>query len=1058
MSAGGSGDLPRGPIAWMAQNTVAANLLMFVVAVTGLLAMTRVIQEVFPEFTLDIVTVSVPYPGASPTEVEQGIVLAIEEEVRGLDGVKRVTSTSAEGVGRVSVELLLGADVEKALNDVKSAVDRITSLPEEAERPVVSVTSGRRQVVSLVIAGDHPLSTLHAVAEKARTALLEHPSVTQVEVLGVPPVEVSIEVPREKLESYGLTLDEVARQVQAASIELPAGEIETKKGELLVRVADRRLEGHEFADIVVRGTAQGYVVRLGDIATVRDGYADNDQSRFFDGRRAVQVTAYRVGDETPRGVSDAVRAYAERLRTEVPEGIQVHIWADDSELLTGRIDLLRRNAIYGLVLVVLVLALFLKIRLAAWVALGIPISFLGAFALMPVFDISINMVTLFAFIVTLGMVVDDAIVVGENVYTKMQSGMSRLPAAIEGTREMVVPVTFAVLTTLAAFSPLFFVPGVMGKIFLMIPAIVCSVLVWSLVESFFILPAHLGHGRDRPPGPVARRVEQVQAVVARGLQRFSDRLYQPFLERALSLRFVTVAAAVFLLAITVGAVKSGIVAFSFFPKLEADQVIASARLPYGAPPELSDRVRAALEASAKKAAGELGSPGAVRGIFTRMGEGVAARGPGAAGAPSGSHLVTVEVGLVPSEERGFSSADLSAAWGRAMPAVPGIDSLVIAHSLGPGAGADVGIQLSHTNTDVLARASEELTKMLHGYDALTNVQNGYAAGKPQLDFHLLAQARNLGLTAQDVARALRSSFFGAEALREQRGRDEVRVMVRLPESQRRSEYDLDQIEVRTPGGGSVPLGAVARFERGRAPTEVVREDGKRVVEVEAELRPGVRSSREVIESLEATGLPALRERYRGLGVAMVGQQREQGEAFQSLGKNFVIALFVIFALLAVPFKSYAQPLIVMSAIPFGFVGAVLGHVLMGYSLSIISVFGIIALSGVVVNDSLVLIDATNARRREGMDAHAAIVWGATRRLRPILLTSLTTFFGLVPMISETSLQARFLIPMAISLGFGVLFATIVVLLVVPALYLILEDARRLVLKPPDAEQAEAVAE
>jgi multidrug efflux pump subunit AcrB len=1043
----------------MAQNSVASNLLMFVVFISGLLGLTRVIQEVFPEFSLDIVSVAVPYPGASPAEVEQGITLAIEEEVRGLDGVKRVTSTSSEGMSRVNVELLLGADGEKALNDVKSAVDRITSFPEEAERPTVSLSSPRRQVITLVIYGDQPLSTLHAVAERARVGLLERPDITQVDLLGVPPVELSIEVSRDKLESYDLSLDEIARQIRAASVELPGGEIESKSGELLIRVADRRQRGHEFANIIVRGTGQGHAIRLGDIATIRDGYADNDQANFFNGKPAVRLTAFRIGDETPKGVSQAVRDYAEELRADLPSTVKLEAWSDDSEILTGRIDLLVRNARLGLALVLVVLALFLKLRLAAWVALGIPVSFLGALALMPPFGLSINMVTLFAFIVTLGMVVDDAIVIGENIYTKMQQGMPRMQAAIEGTREMAVPVTFAVLTTVAAFSPLFFVPGVMGKIFVMIPAIVCSVLIWSLIESFFILPAHLAHGKDTPPHGLAGAIDRVQRAVGRGLERFSARLYQPFLEKIITYRYIAVAAAAAAFILCIGAVKSGLIPFSFFPKLAADQVVASARLPYGAPPELAERVRDALEQSGRQAMKDMGEPTAVRGMFTRLGEGPAGRGPRAPEAATGSHLVTVEIGLVPSEQRHFESAALSAAWSKRMPELAGVESLIISHTFGPGAGADVGVQLSHTDTEVLARASEELTGVLRGYQALTNVENGYAAGKPQLDFHLLPEARNLGLSGADVARTLRSSFFGAEALREQRGRDEMRVMVRLPEAERRSESDLSQLDVPTPRGGSVPLNYVARFERGRAPTSIEREDGKRVVAVEAELRPGIKSAREIIENLEAETIPQLREKYRGLSVAMVGQQREQGEAFQSLGKNFLVALFVIFALLAVPFRSYAQPLIVMSAIPFGFVGAVLGHVMMGYGLSIISVFGIIALAGVVVNDSLVLIDATNRRRREGDDARTAIVWGATRRLRPILLTSLTTFFGLAPMISETSIQARFLIPMAISLGYGVLFSTVVVLLIVPALYLIVEDARALASGhgEPEPEPAEPSA-
>jgi multidrug efflux pump subunit AcrB len=1028
--------IPTGPIAWMSRNRVAANLLMLVITAGGLLGLFRVVQEVFPEFTLETVTATVPYPGASPNEVEQGITLALEEQLRGIDGVKRVISVWSEGMATVNVELLLGADKERALNDVKSAVDRIQSFPEDAEEPNIRLASNRREVISLIVSGNQDLTVLHALAERMRSAILESPHVTQVEVAGIRPREISIEVPRATLEAYGLSLEQIAAQVRAASIELPGGEIETTRGEILVRVADRRKQGHDFADVILKGTEKGYDVRLGEIATIVDGYADTDQSLFFDGLPAARVTAYRVGDETPRGVADAVRETAERLRAELPPNVSLATWADSSEILTARMDLLVRNGYWGLGLVLLVLALFLKIRLAGWVSLGIPISFLGAFALMPAAGLSINMVTLFAFIVTLGLVVDDAIVVGENVFHKLENGQDRLTAAIEGTREMAVPVTFAVMTTVAAFAPLFFVPGVMGKIFVMIPAVVCAVLIVSLVESFFILPAHLSHGtEDRSSQGVTDRI---QARVTRGLDWFSGHLFRPLLARVIRFRYMSLAAGVALLALTAGLLGSGLVPFGFFPKLEGDQVVVSARLPYGAPPEQAEVVRRNLEAAAKQAMAELGGDG-FRGMVTRMGQGAPGNGPAAGAAESGSHLVNIEVGLVPTEQRKFTSADYSAAWSKRTPPLPGVEALVFNHSIGPGAGAAVGVQLSHASTDVLAASSADLTESLRGFPALTNVENDYATGKPQLDFHLLPAARPLGLTGLDVARQLRSSFFGAEALREQRGRDEVKVMARLPESERHSEDDLDRLQIRTPAGAFVPLSSVATFERSRSPTGIRREDGKRIITVSAELAPGVPSSREVIDSLEKDVFPEIRRAHPGLNLAMVGQQREQLEAFQSLRQNYLLALFAIFALLAIPFKSYVQPIIVMAAIPFGIVGAVAGHLIMGYGMSIISVFGIIALSGVVVNDSLVLIDATNTARRDGMSAHHAIVYGATRRLRPILLTSLTTFFGLAPMISETSVQARFLIPMAISLGFGVLFATVIVLLLVPALYLIVED-------------------
>ena len=1043
----------RGPIAWMAKNVVTANLLMVMVMLAGVVGLFGVKQEVFPEFNLDLVRVTVPYPGASPSEVEQGINLAVEEEVRGVDGVKHVTSSASEGAGTVVVELVAGTDANKALADVKSAVDRIITFPEDAEKPLVALVSRRRQVISVAISGDQDLATLHAVAEKARAGLLDNPDVTQVEVQGVPRLEVAVEVRRETLESYGLTLDGIAQQIRRASLELPGGEIETRGGELLIRLSDRRRTSDEFANIVLRGTEGGAEVRLGDVATIKDGYTDDDRATFFDGKPAIQITAYRLGKETPKSVAAAVRGYLEELRAELPDNVQVTVLSDDSERLTERLDLLVRNARLGLILVLVVLALFLRIRLAGWVALGIPISFLGALAAMPGTDLSINMVTSFAFIVTLGIVVDDAIIVGENIYTKLQAGRPPLEAAIEGAREMAVPITFAVLTTVVAFSPLFFVPGVIGKIFKLIPSVVCLVLIVSLLESFFILPAHLGHSKPTRSG-FLMRIDRLQQRVADGLEWLIVHTYRPVLARVLRYRYMALAAGIGCIVLTVGIVGSGLVPFSFFPKLEGDRVTAAARLPYGSSEERALEVRRILEKSARSAIEQLGGNQDVRGVVTMLGESRAGGGPNPGMPEVGSHVIGVDVNLVAGEKRDFTAAEFSKVWAQRTPRIAGLRSLTFNHSTGPGAGAAVDVQLVHTDTAVLARASEELAGSLREYRALTNIENSYSTGKPQLDFHLLPQARTLGLTGNDVARQLRGAFFGAEALREQRGRNEVRVMVRLPEDQRTSEYDLERLRIKTPEGGDVPLAYVAKFERTTAPTVINREDGKRVVNVRGELAPGVKSPREVLSSLEASVLPELRKAHPGLKTNLVGAQRTQGEAFRSLGKNYVLALFAIFALLAIPFKSYSQPSIVMAAIPFGIVGAVLGHLVMGFEMSIISMFGVIALSGVVVNDSLVLIDATNKFRASGMSAYDAVVAGGQRRFRPILLTSLTTFLGLAPMIAETSVQARFLIPMAISLGFGILFATFIILLLVPALYLLLEDARSLFRReasppPPD---------
>ena len=1040
---------PGGAIAWMANHKVASNLLMFVLILAGLLGAFQTKQEVFPSFSKDAVSVTVAYPGASPKEVEQGIILAVEERVRGIEGVKRVESTAREGSGTVTVSMLVGADQDQMLADVKGEIDRITTFPNEAEEPAVALGKKRSQVISIVLSGDQSLQTLHALAERARADLLANPEITSLELEGVPPLEVAIEIPRETLRKYGLSLRQVAGEVSKASLELPGGELETPRGEINVRVADRKREGHELRDVILTRTTTGADVGLSQVATITDGYEDIDRYALFNGDPAVRITVYRVGQQTPSSVAAAVREYADQLRGELAETITVTVWQDASVNLTERMDLLLENAAMGLVLVVLVLALFLDIRLAFWVGLGIPISFLGAFVVLGSTDFSINMITLFAFIVTLGMVVDDAIVVGERVFALREEGRSPADAAITAAREMVVPVTFAILTTVAAFAPMLFVPGTMGKIFKLIPTVVIAVLVLSLLESFFVLPSHLAHTKIRTGKAAAPRgwlsvFSFVQRRVSGGLAAFTQRLYRPLVVAAVRNRYLTTGIAVATFILTVGYVAGGHIAFNFFPPIAGNVVTAQARLPYGSPIEDTERIQAILQDAADEAQQDLGEPGHREGTYTRIGEELPQRGPGSTEPEVGGHIVAVEINLVPPDDRPFSAAEFAAAWQKHTPEIAGLESLSFNAESGPSAGAAVAVQLGHADEAVLAEASQRLTEILGEYTELKNTRNGWAEGKPQLDFHLRPQARALGLTADDLAQQIRASFHGAEAVREQRGRNELRVVVRLPAGQRGSEHAIDALRIQTPAGGWVPLPYVATYERGRAATSIRREEGRRQVTVTAELAPGVKSPRQVLEDLKGSVLPELREDYEGLTIDMAGQQREQAETFAALGRNYLIALFVIFALLAIPFGSYVQPLIVMMAIPFGFVGAIVGHVLMGHGLSLMSLFGLVALSGVVVNDSLVLIDASNRIRATGKSMHDSLVEAGVTRLRPILLTSLTTFFGLLPIMTETSVQAQFLIPMAISLGFGVLFVTGIALVVVPALALIAEDVRGLV--------------
>lgn len=1072
----------KGAVAWMAENPVASNLLMAVLLIGGVIVGLQVKQEIFPEFEMDIVQIGVPYPGASPSEVEQGIVLAIEEEIRALDGVKRVTSSANENAAGVTVELELGTDPNKALQDVKSAVDRITSFPDEIERPVVSLLTNRRGVISLVIYGDQSEEVLRQLADRARDELLLDPSITYVELDGVRPREISVAVPQGNLRRYDVTLEQVAQAISRSARELPGGGVKTAGGEILVRTAERRDRGQEFEDIPVLTASDGSVVTVGDLGIVTDGFEDTDQSATFNGKPAVMINVYRSGDQTPIEVADAVFGYRARAEPLLPPGLAMDTLNDRSEMYRERMDLLLRNAQLGLVLVLIVLGLFLNLRLAFWVTMGIPISFLGSLILLPAMDVSINMISLFAFIITLGVVVDDAIVVGENIFEMREQGIARGKAAVIGAKQISVPVVFSVLTTIVAFTPLFMVPGVSGKFFRVIPSIVVCVLAISLVESLFILPAHLGH-RGRL-GKILRRffidpflpahkrsqdelwaereltpeeeeaakpgwvkfLERPQHKFSALLKRFIEHRYAPAARAAVEHRGLTIATAVGVLIITFGFLASGRLNFTFMPKVDSDVITAKAALPFGVNVEETEVVNRRLLDAARDIIERNGGDAIVRGVYAQVGSVLSGGGgPGPArGGGAGSHYANVQVFLVPSDQRDISAADFARLWRDDVSDLVGLDSLSFDYSTGPGAGASLEVELSHTQIEVLEDAAAQLAGYLGSYDGVRDIDDGFSAGKPQLDFKLTPEGESLGLTATEVGRQVRSAFFGAEALRQQRGRDEIRVMVRRPESERESEYDIENLMIRTPAGGEIPLYVAADVVRGSSYTTIKRADGRRVVTVSADTVRGVANADKILAALRSDVLPDLVASFPGLEYSFEGQRRRSDESLASLKSGFKLVLFVIFALLAIPFRSYIQPVVVMSAIPFGLVGAVAGHVIMGYDLSLISIMGLVAVSGIVVNDSLVLVHAANAFRDAGETPFEAILLAGQRRFRPILLTSLTTFFGLAPMIFEPSVQARFLIPMAISLGFGVLFATLVILLLVPSLYMVIEDLKGLV--------------
>ncbi|MEE8410735.1 MAG: efflux RND transporter permease subunit [Myxococcota bacterium] len=1032
----------RGPIPWMARNPVAANLLMICLIAGGLFMAWRIKQEVFPAFDLDLVLVNVVYPGASPAEIEQGVVLAVEEAVRGLDGVKETRSTVNESVAVVSVELLLNADPSRALSDVKSAVDRITSFPVDIERPVISLATLRRNVISLVIYGDLDELTLRRLAEDARDELLDDERVTIAELGAVRPYEISIEVPQENLRRYNLTLEGIARRIREASVEVPGGGVKTPKGEVLLRTTERRDTGSEFEEISILSRPDGSNVKVRDLATVIDGFRETDQEALFNGKPAAMVTLFRVGDETPTEVAAAAHEYVAKRRKTLPEGIQLATWADRSEIYRDRINLLLRNAFLGLTLVLLCLGLFMQLRLAFWVTMGIPISFIGAFIFMPTVDVSLNMISLFAFIIALGIVVDDAIVVGEAIFQRREQGMAYLPAAIAGVRDVAAPVIFAVLTTIIAFTPLLFVPGTSGKFFRNIPLVVIILFSLSLVEALFILPAHLAHGNPNPPtGGVTGFIRRQEELFGRFVQWMIHRVYVPAMGPAMRQRYISVGVCAAILILTFGFVASGRIEVTFMPKIDSDRVVATVEMPFGTAVDNTREVSKRLMRTASETLERTGGEDAIsRGIFAQIGGTTGGfSSHSGSGSKSGGHVAQVTVYLVPSDQREISGRGFSQAWRQAVGEIAGAETLTFRYSTGPGGDAPINLELSHRDFHVLEQAGARLAAALGGYDGVKDIDDGFAPGKEQLDFRLSADARSLGLTEQEMARQVRAAFFGVEATRQQRGRDEVRAYVRLPRAERSSEYGVEELLLRTPAGGEIPLGSAASVTRGRSYTKISRINGRRVISVTADVERGKANANKVVASIEADVMPGVLADFPGLTYAPGGSQKRQAETMDALRYGFSFALVAMYALLAVAFRSYIQPAIIMSAIPFGLVGAVIGHVVMGFDLSLISMMGIVALSGIVVNDSLILIVAINRLRDEGIATGEAVLQGAVSRFRPVMLTSLTTFFGLMPMILEPSMQARFLIPMAISLGFGVLFATFITLLIVPIAYLILDD-------------------
>ncbi|XOV89207.1 MAG: efflux RND transporter permease subunit [Pseudomonadota bacterium] len=1032
------GGKPTGLIAYFAQNPVAANLVMVVLLVGGLLSGLGLTAQVFPTIDPGIITVSVAYPGATPTEVEEGITRRVEEAVFGIDGVDRVLSRASENLGSVTIELKDFVDEARVRDDVETAIEQLSDFPpEEAEQPKIVRAETISDVLTIVVSSERTEAELRRGAELIEQELLALPTVSLVSLVGARDYEISIEVSEDSLRRYSLTIADIAAAVRRSSLNLSSGEIRTEAGDLLLRTNSKRVRGEEFDNIVVRAEPDGSVLRLRDVATVRDAFAEVDLINEFNGRQSLFIRVQKSEAEDALVIAGDIKAFLAGYVP--PEGVDLTIWDDQTEVLEDRVSLLLRNGMLGFGLVFLFLVVMLDLRLALWVAMGVPISFLGAFLFFDFFDININMVSLFALIIVLGIVVDDAVVVGENIIAEQEHGKTGYEAALDGVSGVFGPVMVGVLTTMAAFAPLLFVTGQFGQILGAVPIVVILVLAMSLVEAFFILPAHLAHGGSWSRWPL----DAFQRWVARGVEAFRHDFLAPAIRQAVRHRYLTLGGSIVILVLSFSLVTSGAVRFIFFPTLEADSIRATIEFPVGTPFSVTRAAAEKMTAAANKVNADLGGKSFESISVTIGGQTRTGGGPGGgSGLSIASHLASVQIQLGPEPPRTQSAKALERLWRLEVGEIPGAERVSYVADFFRG-GADVEFELSHQDSEVLDRAVAMMKDSYSAIPSMYEIQDSNSEGKRQFDIELTPVGEAAGLAPADVARQLRRNFFGEEVQRIQRGREEVKVMVRYPQNERQSTEDFYNARIRLADGTEAPLSVVARVKESRSLSSINRVNGLRIVSVSGQVDEALATPTEVNSAILQNVVPELKAAFPGLQVIQSGVGREQSEDLASLSRLALVALLIIFAMIASQLRSYSQPLIILTAVPFGAAGALIGHYLLGYNLSFISIFGIVALSGVVVNDSLVLIDRYNKLRLEtGMSPEDAITEAARRRFRAIFLTTATTALGLTPMLFETSTQAQFLIPMAVSLATGIVFASVVILFLIPALVVIREDMRR----------------
>lgn len=1011
-----------GLIAWFAKNHVAANLLMFFIILLGLYSLFTIKRETFPEMNTGMINVQVLYRGGAPEEVERSVVVKIEEAIEGIQGIKEVSSTASEGSGMVQIEIEEGYDSNEIMDEIKLAVDGISTFPGETERPVISKRTWRNQAINVQVAGDLDESTLKELSEKIRDEMLALPEVTFVQEQGTRPFEISIEISEQTLRQFGLTLEQVSQVIRRWSIDLPGGAIRSDAGDIRLRTTGQAYTGEEYAEIVLLTRPDGTRVKLGDVAKIIDGFAEEESYSFFNGKRSFGINAMATEEEDPIKVAKAVREYVEERGQTLPEGVQLRAWGDTTVFLKGRMDMMVSNMWMGGVLVLIVLSIFLHLKVAFWVMIGLPVAFLGAFMMLPTADISINIMSLFGFILVLGIVVDDAIIIGEAAYSETEKHGYTLENIVRGAQRVAVPATFGVLTTIVAFLPLVFQTGRTAAFAGAIGWVVVFCLMFSLVESKLILPSHLAtmkssHGSKRG----------ISDWIDTKLKNFTQYHYMPFLARTMQFRSLTISVFVALIILTIGLVQGGFVRSVWFPEFQSDYLISEVEIREGAPESLINNIVKEMDGALREVNDELKAKyGFDEDIVINTWAFV-----------NGGKSAQFQVDLLKSEDRGESKIpmkEIEVLWREKVGTIAGTQKLEFRSRNRMGGGKAISLRVQGSDSEQVDAASIALADHLRGYNGLFEVQSSAQAGPEELKLSIKPEAEALGITLSDLASQVRQAFYGTEAQRIQRGDSEVRVMVRYPREERKSIGNLEYMWIKTPDGRELPFGSVADYEIQRGYNAIRREDGRRTVTVDANANIEMVEPMKIVGEVFRTFVPELRQQYPDVKITMGGSSRDTQSSMMEMFQSFGIALIGVYILMAIPLKSYIQPLLIMTAIPFGIIGAVIGHMVFDIALSSISFIGFVALAGVVVNDSLIMVHFINRRLEEGIPIVQAAVESGGARFRAILLTSLTTFFGLLPIMFEQSMQAQIVIPMAVSLGFGILFSTVITLVLIPCLY------------------------